>query len=138
MEDNKILVRRLVEEVLNKGDVAPLDQLLADNYINHSLPPGVPPSRDGFAGLVKTVSGAFPDAQVTIEDMVAEGDRVMFRDTTTGTQAGPFQGVPASGKKIAWTEMHLFRIENGKIVEHWMQIDQLGMMMQLGAIPAPR
>jgi len=136
-EHNKAIARRFVEEGLNKGDLAALDEILAANYVNHNAAPGMPPNREGFKGLVTMVRQAFPDAHVTIEDIVAEGDRVVFRDTTRATHKGEFLGIPPTGKQATWAEMHIFRIADGKIVEHWHNEDMFSILQQLGAIPTP-
>jgi steroid delta-isomerase-like uncharacterized protein len=112
--------------------------LVADNYTNHNPPvPGLPGSKAGFQQAVILTRGAFPDVRVDIEDMISEGDRVMFRDTATATHRGEFQGIPATGKHLAWTEMHFFRIADGRIAEHWAKFDQLGILIQMGAVPSP-
>lgn len=135
-DKNKEVARQFVEEVLNKGNLGLVDKLFADNYANHSLPPGVPTSRDGFKKLAMMIGSAFSNLHVKIEDMIAEDDKVAFRDTTTGTHNGAFMGIAPTGKKITWTEMHLLRVKNGKVTEHWMEANQLGMLQQLGAVPA--
>jgi predicted ester cyclase len=77
---------------------------------------------------------AFPDVHVSVGDMIAEGDRVMSRDTARATHRGDFQGIPATGRQPAWTELHFFRIQDGRIAEHWANFDQLGILVQMGAI----
>jgi steroid delta-isomerase-like uncharacterized protein len=135
-ERNKAIAARFVEEVFNKGNTQAYDELVADEYINHNPPiPGLPGSKPGFQQAVLATRQAFPD--VSIEDMLAKGDRVMFRDTTTATHAGDFQGIPATGKHLTWTEMHFFRIAAGRIAEHWANFDQLGILIQMGAVPSP-
>jgi steroid delta-isomerase-like uncharacterized protein len=134
-ETNKAIARRFVDEVFNKGDSRAYDELVADDYINHNPPvPGLPGTKTGFQQAVILTRQAFPDVQVSIEDMLAEGDRVMFRDTTTATHQGEFQGIHASGKKLTWTEMHFFRIRDRQIAEHWANFDQLGILIQIGAV----
>jgi steroid delta-isomerase-like uncharacterized protein len=119
------------------GGPRPNDDLVTDDYVNHKPPiPGLTGTKDGFMQAVRTTREAFPDVHVGIEDMIAEGDRVMFRDTARATHLGDFQDVPASGRQLAWTEMHFFRIRDGRIAEHWANFDQLGILMQMGAVPA--
>ena len=82
-------------------------------------------------------AAAVPDARYTVEDMIAEGDRVVSRFTMTGTQTGEMQGIPPTGKQCKVAGIDIFRVVDGKIVEHWDAVDQLGMLQQLGVIPAP-
>jgi steroid delta-isomerase-like uncharacterized protein len=137
-EANKAIARRFVDEVFNAGNAGAYADLVTDDYVNHNPPiPGLPGTKDGFMQAVRTTREAFPDVHVGIEDMIAEGDRVMFRDTARATHLGDFQGVPASGRELTWTEMHCFRIRDGRIAEHWANFDQLGILMQMRALPAP-
>ncbi len=110
--------------------------ILADHYVNHTMPvPGIPGTKEGFQRVVVATRQAFPDVHVSIRDMVAEGDCVVFRDTVQATSRGDFLGVPANGKRLEWTEIHFLRLARGQIVEHWTDFDQLGILRQLGAIP---
>lgn len=137
-EQNKTIAMRFVDQVFNSGNRPGYDDLVADDYLNHNPPiPGIPGTKEGFWEAVTATRQAFPDVHVGIEDMLAEGDRVMFRDTTHATHQGDFQGIPASGKQLRWTEMHFFRISDGRIAEHWANFDQLGILVQMGAIPLP-
>ncbi len=136
-QDNKAAIRHFVEEDLNKGNLSAIDEYFAPNLVDHSLPPGVPPTRDGFRGFFTAFRAAFPDLHYHIEDEIAEGDKVMNRATAHGTMKGEFQGMPATGKTGTWTEMHVVRFEGGKVVEHWAVVDQLGMLVSLGVMPPP-
>lgn len=137
-EANKAIVVQLYEEVFNKGDLDLADKLIAPNAVNHD--PAAPPSITGGARGVKAVvtmlRGAFPDDQHTIEDLIAEGDKVVVRLTHSGTHRGTFLGLPPSGRHITQTSIHIFRFADGKVVEAWANRDDLGLMQQLGAIPA--
>ena len=137
IEENKAIVRRCNEDVFNKKNVSALDEFLASNVVHHSLPPGVPQDRDGFKQFVSVLLAAFPDLHITIEDMIAEGDKVVARATTSGTHKGEFIGIPPTGKQATWTEIFIWRIDSGKAVEMWAELDQIGMMQQLGVIPPP-
>ena len=137
VEDNKAIVSRCIEEAFNRHNVAALDEFLAPNVDHHSLPPGVPRDREGFKQFVGMLLTAFPDLRITIEDMVAEGDRVVARATTSGTQSGGFMGMPPTGKQATWTEMFIWRIDGRKAVEMWAELDRMGMMQQLGVIGMP-
>ena len=93
-EENKAMVRRFIEDVFNKQNVSALDGFLAPNVVHHSLPPGMPRDREGFKQLVSVLLAAFPDFHSTVEDMIAEGDKVVARATTGGTHKGEFFGIP--------------------------------------------
>ncbi len=138
IEQNKALVRRLIEEVFNGGDMSMVDELMAVDFVEHEeLPPGMPPGREGAKVLTAAMRSAFPDFKATIEDMIAEGDKVFVRLTWSGTQAGEFMGIPPSGRQFAVGVFDVMRIEDGKFVEHWGMLDNMGMMQQLGAMPGP-
>jgi predicted ester cyclase len=127
---------RLVVDGINKGDLSVIDEVLAPNYVEHALPPGMPPTRDGFKMFITAFRQAFPDFSYTIEDELADGDKVVHRLTGKGTMKGDFQGMKASGKTATWQEMHIGRLDaSGKLVEHWATVDQLGMLAQLGFGP---
>ena len=139
-EENKAVARRIVEEVVNKGDFALADELFASNFVERvPPPPGVmaPPGVEGFKMLFGAFRAAFPDLHYHVEDQIAEGDRVVTRATAHGTMKGEFAGMPATGKHATWTEIHIGRYAGGKLVEHWSNSDQLGMLQQLGLAPMP-
>ena len=137
VEDNKKTARRIVIEVL-AGNVSLVDQLFADEYVDHVLPPGVPATREGFKALIPQLRKAFPDLRYTIEDQIAEGDRVAQRLRGHGTMTGEFMGMPASGKAAEWQEMHIHRFDaHGRLAEHWQVSDELAMLTQLGLMPPP-
>lgn len=137
-EQNKALVRQLVEEVMNHGDIRLIDEFLTPDFIEHEeLPPGIPPGREAPKVLFTMLRSAFPDFKATIDDIVAEGDKVVFRQTWTGTHKGEFMGVPPTGKSVSFGVIDIIRIAGGKCVEHWGQMDSMAMMQQLGVIPAP-
>src|SRR5512143_1131466 len=126
-EDNKKTARRIVVEVI-AGNVSLIDELFAADYIDHALPPGVPADRDGFRAMVSVLRTAFPDLEYTIEDQVAEGDRVAQPLKGRGTMKGEFMGMPPTGKTAEWREMHFHRFNaSGKVAEHWDITDEIGM-----------
>ena len=137
-EANKTIVMQLYEEVFNKGDLDLADKLIAPNVVNHDpqLPPGVPSGPQGLKAVVTMLRSAFPDDHHTIEDLIAEGDKVVVRLTHSGTHQGSFLGLPPTGKHISQTSIHIFRFADGKLVEAWANRDDLGLMQQLGTIPA--
>ena len=133
----KAIAQRLAREVFSGGDMRVFDELVADDYVNHNIPvPGIPGTKAGFRQLVEATRQAFPDVEVEVQDLVAEGDFVVFHDHVTATSTGDFLGVPPTGKPVEWTEIHFLRIGDGQVVEHWTNFDQLGILTQLGAIPA--
>jgi steroid delta-isomerase-like uncharacterized protein len=137
-EDNKALVRRYCEEAWNKHNPAVVDQIYATDFVDRSPDiPGIPHTRDGLKQFMGVYLRAFPDANMTIEDQLVEGDRVVTRWTGRGTQTGQFMEMPPSGKKVAVPGVQIDRFSGGKIVEEWTLFDQLGMLQQLGAIPTP-
>lgn len=136
-EENKASARRFLEEVMNRGNVAVIDELTSPDFVDHTAPPGVPATNEGFKGFVSTFRAAFPDLHYTIEDELADGDRIVQRVMAHGTMQGDFQGMPASGKSATWQEIHITRFADGKAAEHWGVVDQLGMLVQLGFAQAP-
>jgi len=135
-EENKAIARRWYEEGISGHNVAVLDELFAPDFVNHDS--GAPTGdREGLKQLLAGGLSAFPDLQATIADMVAEGDKVVVRSTLHGTHQGALMGIPATGKAVAITGLYLLRFAQGKIAEAWVEQDNLGMMQQLGVIPAP-
>ena len=135
-EGNKAIARQAIEAI-NAGDLSRLESLVAADGLDHAVPPGMPPTRDSAIQFLSMFRAAFPDLQYTVEDVIAEGDRVVQRSTARGTMQGDFLGMPATGKTATWGEVHILRIADGKIVEHWASVDQLGMLQQLGLAPVP-
>jgi steroid delta-isomerase-like uncharacterized protein len=135
-EQNKALVRRVFEEVENRGNFAVADELIASDYIGHS-PLEEVHGLEGFKQFFVMLREAFPDFQCLVESQIAEGDRVVTRWTARGTHKGEFQGIPPTGTRITTTGIDIVRIANGKIVEGWTNADVLGLLVQLGAVPAP-
>lgn len=133
----KQVASRLADDVLTNGDMDALDEILSEDYVNHHMPvPGIPGTKAGFRQLVEATRHAFSDLKVHVQDIVAEGDLVVFHDYVTAKSVDDFFGVPPSGKPLEWTEIHFLRVADGQIVEHWTNFDQLGILVQLGAIPA--
>jgi steroid delta-isomerase-like uncharacterized protein len=137
-EENKAVVRRfneLVEEYWRTGDADAFDEVVASDFVHHA--PGLPPDLEGMKQALPMFRAAFPDMRLTVEDMIAEGDKVLDRVTVRCTHEGELMGIPASGKQVEFMETHISRIVGGKIVERWGQWDALGMMQQIGVVPAP-
>jgi steroid delta-isomerase-like uncharacterized protein len=137
-EEQKTLVRRFWEEVFNQKRLEQADAYVTQDYLDHGALPSQGPGLEGAKQQRWALYfAAIPDLRATIDDMVAEGDKVSVRFTVTGTQVGELMGVPPSGKRFDVGAMCMYRIAEGKVAEQWEQIDMLGLMRQLGAIPAP-
>ncbi|HUG16887.1 MAG TPA: ester cyclase [Thermomicrobiales bacterium] len=135
-EQNKVLERRLIEQVWNEGNLSVADEVVARDYTGRQSR-GETRGPDGFKQYFAMLRGAFPDIHFTIEDQIAEGDRVVTRWTAHATHQGPFQGIPPTGNPGVVTGITINRIANGKLVEGWTNLDELGLLQQLGVIPAP-
>ena len=134
LEQNKALVRRSIGEIF-KGNWAIVNELSARDYVYHMPGSPKPLTCEETEQFMRTLLAAFPDGRLTIEDMIAEGDKVVTRYTFRGTHKGDFMGIAATGKEVASTGIFISRIAEGKIVEEWEEYDALGFMQQLGAIP---
>ena len=130
---NKALVRRLVDEAQSKGNLGVVDELLSEDFIDHSPFPGVPPTRDGVKMLFGYLRSVFPDLQVRIDEQVADDDKVVTRKTFEGTHRGEFMGMPSTGRRVSFEVIDILTIRNGRISEHRLAFDQLGIRQQLTA-----
>jgi steroid delta-isomerase-like uncharacterized protein len=137
VEENKAVIRRFVEEVQNRRDWDVYDELNDPSFVNHSSPPGVPNDREGGKAFLGGFLNAFPDAKFTIDDMIAEGEQVVTKKTFTGTHKADFFGIPATGNPVTLQFVDIMRVREGRITEHWLSMDQLSFMQQLGVIPQP-
>ena len=137
-EENKAQFRRTYEEMFNQGNLAVADELIAPDCINHEVPPGMNNrGPEAMRQVVMMLRTAFPDLHGTIEELVAEGDTVACRVTMSGTHLGSFMGIAPTGRSFRQAQMHFMRFRDGKGIEHRAVRDDLGMMQQLGVIPAP-
>ena len=134
LDEMKAMASRIPNEI-SKGNLGVFDQVLASNMVEHAVPPPLPPTSEGTKQFFTMFRAGFPDLHYHIEDTFAENDRVSLRVTGHGTMKGDFMGMPASGKSATWQEIHTIRFANGKVVEHWATVDQLGMLTQLGFGP---
>ena len=135
-EENKALIRRMTEEIFNKKNVDALGDFMAGDMVDHNPPPTDKPGLKGLKDAFRIFFSALPDLSVQVDDVIAEGDKVVMRVTTTGTHQGDFMGITANGKKVSFGEIHVVRFDGGKMVEHWGIADQMGMMQQLGVVPS--
>jgi steroid delta-isomerase-like uncharacterized protein len=130
-DDNKRLVKRFVDEVLASGRVDAIDELVAPDFVSHTWDM-TDAGRDKLKATTPQMHARLTDVEMTVDDLVAEGDRVVARLTSSATPTGDFMGLPAAGKRYSISEMHWFRLRDGQIVEHWHQMDGLGLQRQLG------
>jgi predicted ester cyclase len=135
-KENEHVFRQVIEEGFNKGNLPALDGLYASNFMEHQ-DGFVPPNAEGVKGAIVSLRTPFPDLKLTIEDIIASGDKTWARITACGTHQAPFMGRPPMGKSFAITVIDICRFENGKIVEHWGVADRLSLMAQLGLLPRP-
>ena len=134
-EENKELIRRVFQEMDNKNPVIFYDPF-DPNFVGHFPGAPQPINREGHEQFAHAFYEAFPDLRHIIEDQIAEGDTVVSRITVRGTHKGDFRGTPPTGKEVEYSSATIHRIVGGKIVEEWVEADILGMMQQLGIIPA--
>jgi predicted ester cyclase len=130
VETNKAIFRRMIDELFNNKNLAAADSLFTASATVPTIP-GTPPGPEGARQIASTFLSAFPDLQVTMDFVVAQGDRVFGRMTEQATHQGTFFGIPASQKRVEFTEMGIVRIEDGKIAESWFDVDLFGLMMQI-------
>ena len=119
--------------MFNEGQLDKLEELLSPYYVFHDAPPGTPKGPDAIKQVVTMFRGAFPDLKITIEDMIAEGDKVCARATTRGTHKGTLFGIPGTGKVVTMTGLTMVTIIDGRLVESWVKNDVMGLMKQIGA-----
>jgi steroid delta-isomerase-like uncharacterized protein len=134
-EENKRTVRRIYDELWNKGKTEVAEEVIACDSVNYDT--GLAPMPFGpeeMNDTVRMVGVAFPDNHHAVEEVIAEGDTVVVRCTLTGTHKGEFLGIPSTGRRIEVTEIHVYRLKGGKVVEHRVGRDDLGAMHQLGVI----
>jgi predicted ester cyclase len=133
--ENERLFRRLIERGFNEGDLAGLEEVVAQDFVEHQF--GAESGVEGLKGLIRELRTAFPDLRMTIEDSVVSGDKVWVRLRCRGTHRGPLMGIPPTGRSIDTTAVEICRIANGKLVEHWGVPDRFAAMNQLGLMPEP-
>ena len=136
-EQNKQDVRRAFDEFINKKNLAVAADYITPDYVGHFT--GAPPVQGiaAFQQYLTMWNTALPDSRVTIEDVIAEGDRVAVRVTYRGTHTGPLMNIPPTGKPVTISGINVFRFVDGKAAEQWANVDDLGMLQQIGVIPAP-
>jgi predicted ester cyclase len=135
--DTKKMIERIPLEVFNNDNFGLIDELVATDFVEHTSAPNFPPTRAGFKQAAIELKKAFPDLRYTIADSIESGDKIVHRLTASGTMKADFMGMRATGKRATWTEIHIGRIANGRLAEHWGLVDQLGMLVQLEVIQSP-
>jgi steroid delta-isomerase-like uncharacterized protein len=134
-EDYKALARRFYDGV-NAGDLSVVDELVADDFVDHEEFPGIPTDKEGVRQFFVMFRAAFPDMHMEAHETLADGDLVSVRFVFTGTQQGEFMGIPATGKRVEVEGFDMVRLRDGQVTEHWGVMDAMALMQQLGAIPA--
>ncbi|NJK53359.1 MAG: ester cyclase [Leptolyngbyaceae cyanobacterium SU_3_3] len=135
---NKAIYQRYIQQVFNQGQLDLLDEILSPSYVYHEAPPDILPGAEGIRQVVSIFRAAFPDLEITIDDQLADGDKVCSRATTRGTHQGEIFGIPATGKAVTMTGLTVVRIVDGRITESWVKNDVMGLMNQLGVSSASR
>jgi steroid delta-isomerase-like uncharacterized protein len=137
-QPNAMLVRRAIDEIWNRGNYALLGEIAADDIVIHASPPGEDiQGHEGIVQFYDALRRAFSDLHFTVEDQIAAGDRVVIRWTASGTHTGEFQGIPPTGKTVRISGIDIDRVVDGKVVECWPEVNELGLLQQLGVLPAP-
>lgn len=131
LSDMKAKFRLLYDEILNNGRVDLFDELCAPDFVKHAMPPGSTYGIEGSKQSILMLRNAFPDIKYTVEDMFGEGDKLVARWSARGTHKGDFMGTPPTGKQVYFTGIEIIRIEDGKAVEEWEELDRAGLMQQL-------
>ena len=136
-EERKAMVRRAIDEAMNRGNVAIMDEMISPNYVFHGADGSELRGIPAYKEFISMVRGAFPDIHYDVEDIACEGDTVAVRASLTGTNTAAWRGIPPTGKKVAMQEAIFFRFDGDKPVEEWQFINQLVMLQQLGIFPSP-
>ncbi len=135
-ERYKTLVRRLFEEDISPGNPVVAAEIIHPDFHDHTNPPGMQHGLEGHNAIVALFHAAFPDMWWHMHDTIVEGDKIVVRTTMEATHTGDFFGIPPTGKRVSLDGIHILRIADGRIAEHWGNNDDLGMMRQLGVIPS--
>ncbi|HUK78764.1 MAG TPA: ester cyclase [Thermoleophilia bacterium] len=136
-KENVELFRRVTLGVFADGDLSVIDECLTDDFVEHEPAPGVRPGREGVKDIATMIRTGFPDLRITIDDAFGVGDQVSARSTWKGTNTGSFMGMPATGRPATWEAIDIIHVRNGRINEHWGQMDIMGLFTQLGLMQMP-
>ncbi len=135
--EEKTKAARFVTDVVNSGRWDEINQYLDPNGVDHLVPPGFPSGSEGTKQFLQMLHAAFPDLHYTVEETLSEGDLLTQRVSGRGTMKGSLFGMAPTGKQAQWEEFHIVRVKDGRMVEHWGNIDQMNMLMQLGLVSMP-
>jgi steroid delta-isomerase-like uncharacterized protein len=135
---NKVAMRRIFEEAWNQGDFTVVEEIFSPDYVAHFAPPGAPTGREGFRWFITMYRTAFPDLHLQVNDMMADGDKVISRFTIRGTHTGQLMNIAPTNKEVTVTGIVIVRFENGQNIEAWGETDRFGLMQQPGVIPTPQ
>ena len=135
--ENIELFNRVTLGVFTNGDMSVIDKCLTDDFVEHEPAPGVRPGREGVKDIATMIRTGFPDLRITIDDAFGVGDQVCARSTWTGTNSGSFMGMPATGRTATWEAIDIIHVRDGRITEHWGQLDIMGLLTQLGLMQMP-
>jgi steroid delta-isomerase-like uncharacterized protein len=136
IEQNKEIVREFIDRVFTNGDLTAVDEMLTEDFVNHDPHFGAPEGREAFRYMGTVVREACPDWHSDLHLLVGEGEIVVERFTASGTQRGELAGIAPTGKEVFMPGINIFRIAGGRIAERWGRVDELGLLRQLGAVPA--
>jgi predicted ester cyclase len=134
-DENTRITRRVLRELFEQGKLDAADELIHPDFVNHEAPPGNPQGPEGLKETVSWLRGLWGPMRAEIEDEICEGDKVVARVTMHGRHAGEFLGQQATGKEFATEQIHIYRLQDGKVIEHWSVRDDLGQALKLGLIP---
>jgi predicted ester cyclase len=134
-DQNKRVVREFTRIFKNEHNVDGVDHLFDTKNFSHHFRAALPPGFEGLKQVGRMMNGAFPDVVVTEEDLIASGDRVVERSSAVATHKATMMGEKPTNKKIAWSEIHIYRLQDGKIKEHWAEIAQMELFQQIGVLP---
>jgi steroid delta-isomerase-like uncharacterized protein len=141
IDDNKAVVRRWFDEVVSHGNMSSLDAICAQCHPQFAVVRGVvepaPQGIPGLKGLVTSLRTAFPDLNAKVDEQIAEGDKVVSRVTMSGTHQGEFMGMPPTGRSFTIAGVSIWEVRGGQLISEWVNWDSMGMMKQLGVVPAP-
>ena len=137
VSENEELYRRVTQDAFSKGDLSVIDEVVSSDFQEHEPAPGVRSGRDGVKDIVGMMRTAFPDLRVRIDETFGVGDQLCARATFMGTNTGSFMGNPPTGKPVEWEAIDVIRSRDGRIVEHWGQMDMIGLFTQLGLMQMP-
>jgi predicted ester cyclase len=134
-EENKRVARRVLVELFKKGNLEATDELIHPDFVNHEAPPDNPQGTEGLNETITWLHGLWGPMRADVEDMICEDDKVVARVTMHGRHVGEFLGKPPTGKEFSTKQIHIWRLEDGKVIEHWSVRDDLGQALQLGLLP---